>query len=92
MKHFREYFQRRVVIPANTRFIRAVKTTKHRQVTGGDQVLIFHFEVGDEKVNLAIHQGLAWQMVRQIRKEIGFSESELDSAQWISRYSGGGNV
>jgi hypothetical protein len=89
MKRFGEYFQRKLVIPANTRFVRAVRTTKHRQVTGGDPVLIFHLEVGDEKINLAMHQGLAWQLVRQIRKEIGFSESELDAAQWIGRYSGG---
>lgn len=90
MKRFREYFQRKVVIPANTKFIRSVKTTKHRQISGGDPVLIFHFEVGDEKVDLAIAQGLAWQMVRQIRKEIGFSESELEAAEHWGRYSGGG--
>ena len=89
MKRFKEYFQRKLVVPANTRFVRAVKTTKHRSVSKGDQVLIFHLEVGDERINLAMHQGLAWQMVRQIRKEIGFSESELDAAQHIGRYSGG---
>ena len=89
MKRFKSFFERKVVIPANTKFIRSIKTTKHRQVTGGDPVLIFHMEVGDEKINLAIQQGLAWQLVRQIRKEIGFSESELDAAQWIGRYSGG---
>jgi hypothetical protein len=92
MSRFKNFFARKVVIPANTQFIRSIRTTKHRQATGGDPVLIFHIEVGDEKINLAIEQGLAWQLVRQIRKEIGFSESELDAAQWIGRYSGGGNV
>lgn len=89
---FWKRFQRKLTLPPGSKFIRAVKTTKHRQVNGNDPVLVFHFTVGDEKIDLAIHQGLAWQMVRQIRKEIGFSESELEAAQWISRYSGGGNV
>lgn len=89
MKHFREYFQRKLKIPAGSRFVRAAKVTKHRQISGGDPVLVFHLEVGEEKINLAMHQGLAWQLVRQIRKEIGFSESELEAAQWLGRYSGG---
>jgi hypothetical protein len=89
MKRFREYFQRTLTIPSGSKFIRAAKIKKHRLDTSGDPVLMLTIEVGDETIKYAMHQGLAWQLVRQIRKEIGFSESELDAAQWLGRYSGG---
>lgn len=92
MRRFREYFQRTLVIPTGSKFIRAAKIKKHRMDKTGDPVLILTIEVDDETIKYAIHQGLAWQMVRDIRKAIGFSESELDSARWIGRYSGGGDV
>jgi hypothetical protein len=55
-------------------------------------VLILTIRTEDGVEKYAIHDGLAWQLVRDIRKAIGFSESELDAAQWIGRYSGGGDV
>lgn len=94
MKHapgrsWRNFWKRRVTIPTGSRFITDAKITRHRQVNSSDPVLILHITVDDEVIKYAIHQGLAWQMVRQIRKAIGFSESELDVARHIGRYSGG---
>lgn len=90
MKRFRKFFQRTLVIPSGSKFIRAAKIKKHRMDKTGDPVLILTIEVDDETIKYAIHQGLAWQLVRQIRKEIGFSESELESAEHLTRYYGGG--
>lgn len=89
MKRFREYFQRTLVIPTGSKFIRTAKIKKHRMDKTGDPVLIMTIEVDGETMKFAIHQGLAWQMVRQIRKSIGFSESELEAAQWLGRYTAG---
>lgn len=89
MKRFREYFQRTLTIPTGSRFIRAAKIRKHRLDKTGDPVLILTITVDDETVRYAIHQGLAWQLIKDIRKAIGFSESELEASRWIGRYSGG---
>ena len=89
MGRFKEYFKRKTTIPPGSQFITEIKVTKHRQVNGNDPVLVFTIEVDGQKVKYAIHQGLAWQLIRQIHKQIGFSESELDAAQWFGRYSGG---
>jgi hypothetical protein len=89
---WKNFFQKSLTVPTGSRFIRSAKIKKHRLDKTGDPVLILTIKVDDETIKYAIHQGLAWQLIRQIRKEIGFSESELDAAQWIGRYSGGGNV
>jgi hypothetical protein len=96
MKHKREgkrtwrnFWQRSLTIPTGSKFISEAKIRKHRLDKTGDPVLILTITVDDEVIKYAIHQGLAWQMVREIRKAIGFSESELDAARWIGRYSGG---
>lgn len=90
MSRFRDYFKRKAMLPTGSKFITTAKITKHRQVTNSEPVLMLTIEVDGEIIKYAIHQGLAWQMVREIRKSIGFSESELEAAQWFGRYSGGG--
>lgn len=85
----RNLWRRRLNIPTGSKFITNAKITKHRLQSSSDPVLILTIEVDGETIKYAIHQGLAWQMVRQIRKSIGFSESELEAAQWFGRYSGG---
>lgn len=89
MGRIKDYFKRRTLIPTGSKFITSIKTTKHRQLNGRDDVLVFTMEVDGEILKFAMHKGLAWQLVRQIRKNIGFSESELEAAQWIGRYSAG---
>lgn len=90
MSRFKDYFKRKTTIPTGSKFITEVNVSKHRQVNGSDPVLIFTIEVDGEKIKYAMHQGLAWQMVRHIRKQIGFSESELENAEHLGRYYGGG--
>jgi hypothetical protein len=89
MSWSKNFWRRRVTIPTGSRFITEAKITKHRLNDSGDPILVLTITVDDEVLKFAIHQGLAWQMIRQIRKAIGFSESELDAARWIGRYSGG---
>lgn len=89
MSKFRDYFKRKAMLPTGSKFITSAKITKHRQVNNSEPVLMMTIEVDGEIMKFAIHQGLAWQMVRQIRKSIGFSESELEAAQWLGRYTAG---
>jgi len=88
-RRWNNFWQRTLVIPTGSKFISKSKITKHRMDKTADPVLVWTIEVDGETIKYAIHQGLAWQMVRDIRKAIGFSESELDAARWIGRYSGG---
>lgn len=85
----KNFWRRRLQIPTGSKFIRAAKIKKHRLEATGDPILIMTLTVDDQQIKYAIHQGLAWQMVRDIRKAIGFSESELDAARWIGRYGAG---
>jgi hypothetical protein len=86
----KSFWRKRLTIPTGSKFIRAAKIRKHRLQASGDPILILTIDVDGEQIKYAIHQGLAWQLVRDIRKAIGFSESELDAAQHIGRW--GGNV
>lgn len=89
MKRWREYFQRKVIVPSNSKFIQSATIRQHRLHKSGNPVLILTIRTEDGVEKYALHDGLAWQLVRMIRKEIGFSESELDAAQYWGRWSGG---